>query len=123
LVPLTGAVIVTTPQSIALSDVRKAAAMFNKLNVPILGVVENMAGFVCPHCHEKTNIFAEGGADKLSADFDIPVVGQVPLDPSLCQSGEVGTPIVKAAAHSPTAEALHAIARQIAARVSVANAE
>ena len=122
LVPLTGAVIVTTPQSIALSDVRKAAAMFNKLNVPILGVVENMSGFVCPHCHEKTAIFAEGGAKTLSEAYHIPVLGQVPIEPAVCESGEVGTPIVKAAPKSQSAESLRAIARQLAARISVANA-
>jgi len=123
LVPLTGAVIVTTPQSIALSDVRKAVGMFNKLNVPILGVVENMADFECPHCHERTAIFAEGGAQTLADAFDMPVLGRVPIDPSVCVSGEVGNPIVKAAPNSSTAAALREIARQIAARISVANAQ
>lgn len=122
LVPLTGAVIVTTPQSIALSDVRKAAAMFQKLNVPILGVVENMDGFVCPHCRQRTAIFAEGGAQTLSEAFHIPVLGRVPIDPAVCLSGETGDPIVRGHPGSPAAEAFRAAARQTAARVSVANA-
>lgn len=121
LVPLCGAVIVTTPQSIALSDVRKAAAMFKKLNVPILGVVENMTEFVCPHCKGRTAIFLEGGAQALSEAYGIPVLGSIPLDPSVCQSGETGHPLAKAFPASETARAMRDMARQVAAKISLGN--
>src|SRR6185436_14854016 len=81
-VPLMGSVIVTTPQSIALSDVKKAVAMFQKLNVPILGIVENMSEFHCPHCGKTSEIFAHGGAETLSKKYGVPVLGKIPLDPT-----------------------------------------
>lgn len=118
-VPLAGAVIVTTPQSIALSDVRKAAAMFNKLKVPMLGVVENMGTFHCPHCAKDSHIFSEGGAKKLADMHHIPVLGQVPLDPLVCQTGETGKPVSITHPDSAPAKAFREIARQTAARVSV----
>jgi ATP-binding protein involved in chromosome partitioning len=89
-VPLAGAVIVTTPQSIALSDVRKAVAMFKKLNVPILGAIENMSGFVCPHCSKESKIFSDGSAKTLKETFGISLMGQIPLDPKVCEASEVG---------------------------------
>ena len=118
-VPLTGAVIVTTPQSIALSDVRKAAAMFQKLNVPLLGVVENMGVFVCPHCRKESEIFSHGGGEALAKKYGIPVLGSIPLDPSVCQTGESGRPICRSRPDSPPAKALRDAARRIAAAVSV----
>lgn len=121
-VPLSGSVIVTTPQSIALSDVRKAVAMFKQLNVPILGAVENMSGFVCPHCSRESKIFAEGSARTLEQDFSIKLLGAVPLDPRVCQAGEGGTPIVLSHPDSLPAKALREAARQVAAAVSVRNA-
>ena len=121
-VPLSGSVIVTTPQSIALSDVRKAVAMFKQLNVPILGAIENMSGFVCPHCSKESKIFAEGGAKTLEKDFGIKLLGAVPLDPRVCQAGEGGTPIVLSHPDSLPAKALREAARRVAAAVSVRNA-
>ena len=118
-VPLMGAVIVTTPQSIALSDVRKAVSMFNKLNVPILGVVENMAQFVCPHCRKPSEIFSRGGAETLSKKFGIPVLGRIPLDPAVCETGETGHPIASREPESPTGRAFRDMARRIAGQVSV----
>ena len=118
-VPLAGAVIVTTPQSIALSDVRKAAAMFNKLKVPMLGVVENMGTFHCPHCGKDSHIFSEGGAQKLADMHNIPLLGQVPLDPLVCQTGETGKPVSITHPDSAPAKAFRDIARKTAARVSV----
>ncbi len=118
-VPLAGAVVVTTPQSIALSDVRKAAAMFNKLKVPMLGIVENMGAFVCPHCGKESRIFSEGGAKTLSLKYGIPVLGSVPLDPSVCEAGESGKPVTVAHPDSAPAKAFRELARQVAARVSV----
>ena len=121
-VPIVGAVIVTTPQSIALSDVRKAVAMFNQLKVPILGAVENMSGFVCPHCSKESKIFSEGSAQTLAGKYGIKLLGGVPLDPRVCEAGENGTPIVLSHPDSLPAKALREAARQVAAAVSVLNA-
>lgn len=117
--PLVGAVIVTTPQSIALSDVRKAASMFNKLKVPMLGVVENMGAFACPHCGTVSEIFSHGGAKSLADKHGIPLLGSVPLDPKVCDAGETGKPVCLSQPDSAPAKAFREIARQIAARVSV----
>ncbi|MBI4425920.1 MAG: Mrp/NBP35 family ATP-binding protein [Elusimicrobia bacterium] len=121
-VPLMGAVIVTTPQSIALSDVRKAVAMFQKLNVPLLGVVENMGEFACPHCGKTSEIFSRGGAEDLAKRHGVPLLGRVPLDPTVCQTGESGKPISVSRPDSAPAKAFRALARQVAAAVSVRSA-
>jgi len=121
-VPLAGAVIVTTPQSIALSDVRKAVAMFKKLNVPILGAVENMSGFVCPKCSTVSKIFSEGSAKTLEKSYGIPLLGSIALDPKVCDASETGTPITIAAPDSVPARTFRETARKIAAAVSVRNA-
>ncbi len=120
-VPLTGAVIVTTPQTIALSDVRKAVGMFKKLNVPVLGVVENMSEFICPHCRKGSRIFSEGGGRTLSEKFLVPHLGSIPLDPAVCESGERGKPVVLSHPESAPAAALRHLARQVAAQVSLQN--
>lgn len=118
-VPLMGAVIVTTPQTIALSDVKKAMAMLQKLNVPILGVIENMSEFVCPHCKKKSEIFSHGGAESLSRKYGVPMLGRVPLDPTVCETGETGKPVCASHPDSAPAKALREAARQVAAAVSV----
>ncbi|MBI5630551.1 MAG: Mrp/NBP35 family ATP-binding protein [Elusimicrobia bacterium] len=118
-VPLMGAVIVTTPQSIALSDVRKAAAMFTKLRVPLLGVVENMGEFSCPHCRKISRIFSSGGAQALAEKYEIPVLGSIPLDPLVCETGEIGKPVAVSHPDSAPARAFQELAQQVAARVSV----
>jgi ATP-binding protein involved in chromosome partitioning len=120
-VPLVGAVVVSTPQSIALSDVRKAVAMFKKMNVPILGLVENMSEFVCPHCKTGTPIFHKAGAKDLADEHRIPFLGEIPLDPEVCVAAENGTPAILANAESPTTTALRLVARQVAAQVSLQN--
>ena len=122
-VPLAGAVIVTTPQSIALSDVRKAAAMFTKLRVPMLGVVENMSAFICPHCNKTSEIFSHGGGKTLADKYGIPVLGSVPLDPKVCETGETGKPVSVSQPDSAPAKAFRDIARKAAARVSVLAAQ
>jgi ATP-binding protein involved in chromosome partitioning len=121
-VPLAGAVIVTTPQSIALSDVRKAVSMFKKLNVPILGAIENMSGFICPHCSKESKIFAEGSAKTLSGQMGISLLGAIPLDPNVCTASETGTPITISHPDSVPAKAFRETARKVAASVSVRNA-
>jgi ATP-binding protein involved in chromosome partitioning len=120
-VPLVGSVIVTTPQSVAISDVRKAVAMFKKLNVPILGVVENMAEFACPNCKHVSRIFSEGGAKALAEKQLLPFLGSIPLDPTVCEGGETGVPVVLSHPMSAVGTAFRHLARQIAAQVSLQN--
>jgi ATP-binding protein involved in chromosome partitioning len=122
LVPMTGAVIVTTPQDVALLDSRKGLEMFRKVNVPVLGIVENMSTFVCPHCSKSTDIFSHGGGEKAAEKLDVPFLGAVPIDPAIRQGGDEGRPIVSALPDSPQAKAFVAIAGKVAQQISVLNA-
>ncbi|MCS7251672.1 MAG: Mrp/NBP35 family ATP-binding protein [Thermoflexus sp.] len=121
LASVTGAVVVTTPQGVAVSDVGRAVRMFERLEVPVLGVVENMSGFVCPHCEQVTEIFGKDGGRRLAERIGVPFLGSVPLDPRVVAGGEAGRPIVIAHPDSHAARALRAIAQQVAARISVLN--
>ncbi len=116
--PLTGAVVVSTPQDVALSDAKKGINMFKKVEVPVLGLVENMSYFVCPHCHERTEIFDHGGAEKASKDFDVPFLGEIPLDIKIRVGGDIGEPIVIAEPKSPVAQAFKKIAESVMAQVA-----
>jgi ATP-binding protein involved in chromosome partitioning len=118
-VPLGGAVLVTTPKEVALSDVGKALAMFKRMSVPVLGLVENMAGFVCPHCGELTEIFGRGGGERFCQEHGIDFLGGVPLDITVRQGGDVGVPAVAQREPGPAARALTAVAGAVAARMSV----
>ena len=118
-VPLTGAVLVTTPQEVALADVAKALAMFKRVSVPILGLVENMSGFVCAHCGEVTDLFGRGGGERYAAENGIDFLGGVPLDITVRQGADVGVPAVSQRQPGPAAVALEHIARAIAGKVSV----
>ncbi|HEY8637502.1 MAG TPA: Mrp/NBP35 family ATP-binding protein [Candidatus Limnocylindrales bacterium] len=118
-VPLSGAVLVTTPQEVALSDVGKALAMFKRLSVPILGLVENMTAFACPHCGELTEIFGRGGGERFCQEHGIDFLGGVPLDVTVRQGGDVGVPAVAQREPGPAARALTAVAGAVAARMSV----
>ncbi|MEW6324797.1 MAG: Mrp/NBP35 family ATP-binding protein [Nitrospirota bacterium] len=122
LVPMTGAVIVTTPQDVALLDSRKGLEMFRKVNVPLLGIVENMSYFVCPHCEKTTEIFSRGGGEKAAAKLEVPFLGAVPIDPAIRQGGDEGKPIVVADPASPQAQAFMAIAGKVAQQISILNA-
>jgi ATP-binding protein involved in chromosome partitioning len=121
LLPLTGAVIVTTPQDVALADVRKGMAAFDQLNVPLLGVIENMSYFVCPHCGERTDIFSHGGGKRAAEELGIPFLGEVAIDPAIRAGGDDGQPIVAVAPHSPQARSFTDIAGALAAKISVLN--
>jgi len=118
-VPLSGAVLVTTPQEVSLSDVTKALAMFKRLSVPVLGVVENMTAFVCPHCGESHEIFGRGGGERFAAEHAIDFLGGIPLDVTVRQGGDVGVPAVAQREPGPAAQALNAVAGAVAAHVSV----
>jgi ATP-binding protein involved in chromosome partitioning len=120
-VPMAGAVLVTTPQGVSVSDVRKAFGMFRQLNIPILGVVENMSHFVCGHCQERTEIFGGGGGRKMAEELQIPFLGEVPIDTRVREGGDFGRPIVDAVPDAPAAHAFAAVASQVAAQVSVQN--
>jgi ATP-binding protein involved in chromosome partitioning len=118
LVPLTGAVTVTTPQEVALHDVRKGMMMFKKVNVPLLGIVENMSYFLCGHCGERTEIFSHGGGERAAATLGIPFLGRVPIDPAIRDGGDSGTPIVMADPASPQSAAFRDIAQRIMTSVT-----
>jgi ATP-binding protein involved in chromosome partitioning len=115
--PLSGAIMVTTPQEVSLLDVRKGLQMFRKMNVPVLGIVENMAGFACPHCGHTTAIFGEGGGQKLAQEFDVPVLGSIPIDPETRVGGDTGEPIVVARPSSPQADAFRRVAGAVRDRL------
>jgi ATP-binding protein involved in chromosome partitioning len=116
---LSGAVIVTTPQDVALEDVYRAVRMFGQVRVPIIGIVENMSGFVCPHCGKATDIFRSGGGRDAAERVGAPLLGQVPLDQEICEGGDAGVPIVVANPENPRAAALRAIAGEVAARLAL----
>ncbi len=122
-IPLTGALIVTTPQDVALLDVRKSIAMFEKVKVPILGVVENMSSFVCPHCGKATDIFSKGGGARAAEALRIPFLGEIPLVPEVRSGSDTGHPIVLTQPESPAAKALTDAARKLAAQVSILAAQ
>jgi ATP-binding protein involved in chromosome partitioning len=120
-VPMAGAVIVTTPQTVALLDARKGLRMFQQLGVPILGIVENMSYFIPPDLPDKSyDIFGSGGGEKTAKELEIPLLGCVPLEISLREGGDGGVPIVAGHPESASAQALTKIAQQVAAKVSIA---
>jgi ATP-binding protein involved in chromosome partitioning len=116
-VPLTGAVIVTTPQDVALIDARKGLAMFRKVNVPVLGIVENMSYYICKHCGERTEIFGHGGGRKTAEMLGVPFLGEVPIDPKVVVGGDTGEPIVVMDPESSAAQAFRDIAARIVKQI------
>jgi ATP-binding protein involved in chromosome partitioning len=119
-VPLRGAVIVSTPQDLALIDARKGLAMFSKTQIPVLGIIENMSLFICPHCGSESHIFGHGGARSEAAKMAVPFLGEIPLVPAIRETSDAGTPIVVAAPHGKEAQAFLAIAKEVAASVASA---
>ena len=118
-ISLTGAVIVTTPQDIALADARKGIRMFEKVHVPVLGIVENMSYFVCGHCGEREEIFAHGGGRKAAESFGVPFLGELPLQTSVRVGGDTGHPIVATSPDSSAGKAFANIACEVARQVSI----
>jgi ATP-binding protein involved in chromosome partitioning len=116
-VPLTGAVIVSTPSDVALQDARKAIEMFRQMKVDIVGIVENMSFFTCPHCQHEVDIFSRGGAEKTAKQFDAAFLGAIELDPEIRRAGDSGSPAVLRGEDSPHAKALFEFARRVVARV------
>src|SRR5512138_2719731 len=117
-----GAIIVTTPQEVSVGDALRGAKMFQRVGVPVLGIVENMSWFECPHCGKPSALFGSGGGERLAAALELPLLGQIPLYPRVLEGGDAGTPIVTADASSSAAKALTAIASKIASLAGAARA-
>lgn len=116
-VPLTGAIIVTTPQDVALIDARKGLEMFKQAEVPVLGILENMSYFVCPHCNERSEIFASGGAQRTAEKTETQVLGEIPLDPAIREGGDTGTPFVISHPDSVSAKVFEGLAKSLTANL------
>ena len=112
-----GAVIVTTPQEVSVLDVRKCINFCGQTRTPVLGVVENMSGFVCPHCGESTDLFKKGGGEKMAAELGVPYLGSIPIEPAVVEGGDSGAPIVKASPDSLVAKAFEGMADQLIKQV------
>ena len=116
-VAVSGAVIVTTPSVVALADVRKAIEMFRQVNVEILGVVENMSSFTCPHCKEPIDIFGHGEGTKTAVAYGVPVLGEIEIDPRIRLGGDTGKPVAAQGESAPAAQSLYKVAKAVVARL------
>ena len=121
-VPLTGAIVVSTPSDVSLQDARKAIEMFRQMKVDLVGMVENMSYFVCPHCNHEVDIFSRGGAEKTASQFGVDFLGAVQLDPDIRKAGDSGKPTVLDGEGSPHAKSLFDFARKVETRVKEINA-
>ena len=119
-VPVAGSVLVTTPQTVAVADTRRAVRMYQKLNVPTLGLIENMSHFVCPTCRTESDIFGKGGGEALATDLSVPFLGRIPIYEPIRVGGDTGVPIVVGEPDSPAAQAFRAAAQRLAAQLSIA---
>jgi ATP-binding protein involved in chromosome partitioning len=119
-VPVAGAVVVTTPQQVSLSDSRRAVRMYQKLNIPTLGIVENMSYYACPNCHHESDLFGYGGGEQISNDIGIPFLGRLPVYQPISLGSDRGIPIVVAEPDSPATRAFLTVAERVAAQVSIA---
>jgi len=120
-VPVAGSVVVTTPQTVSVADTRRAVRMYQKLNVPTLGLVENMSHFVCPSCRHESDIFGKGGGESLAEELSVPFLGRIPLYEPIRVGGDVGVPITIGEKTSPAAEAFRHAANRLAAQLSIAS--
>jgi len=118
-IPLSGAIIVTTPQDVALADAIKGLQMFREVKTPVLGIIENMSYFICPHCGHRVDIFGSGGGERVANAYGVELLGQIPIDPAVREGGDTGRPIVVSHPNSATAIAFREAARRAAARLAV----
>ncbi|MDR0477260.1 MAG: Mrp/NBP35 family ATP-binding protein [Desulfobulbaceae bacterium] len=116
-IPLVKAVVVTTPQQVALADVRKSINFCKAVKMEIVGVVENMSGLICPHCQEVVEVFKSGGGEQMARDFDLPFLGRIPMDPQVVMAGDDGRPYLSTAADSPAAQAFASVVKAIELRL------
>lgn len=121
-VPLTGAVVVSTPSDVSLQDARKAIEMFRMVKVDVLGLVENMSSFRCPHCHQEVDIFSKGGGERTAKEFDVPFLGAVDLDPEVRLRGDSGNPVALEGEASEHAKSFYDVARKVEERVQAVKA-
>jgi len=117
LVPVTGAIVITTPSTVALADVRKAIEMFRQVNVDILGVVENMSYFTCPHCNERIDVFGSGEGRRIAEAYGVPLLAEIEIDPKIRIGGDTGKPVGLPGPDAPDAKSVYAMARAVAARL------
>ncbi len=122
-IPLTGAVIVTTPQPVSLIDARKGLQMFNRVNVPVLGIIENMSYFIAPDTGNRYDIFGHGGGKSLAEELKVPFLGGIPIDPRIREGGDLGNPIVASIPDSEEAKIIIEISKNLAAQISINNAD
>ena len=120
-VPVAGAIVVTTPQLVSLADSRRAVAMYKKLNIPTLGIVENMSYFVCRNCHHEADIFGHGGGEQMAAELRVPFLGRIPIYQPIREGSDTGVPLLISEPESPAARAFMAAAERAAAQVSIAS--
>jgi ATP-binding protein involved in chromosome partitioning len=121
-VPLTGAVVVSTPSDVSLEDARKALGMFAQVNVEVLGIIENMSHFTCPHCHQEIDIFSRGGAERMAQQFNVPFLGSIELIPAIREGGDRGLPVALAGPKSPQATAFYSAAQKLMEQAEAAAA-
>jgi ATP-binding protein involved in chromosome partitioning len=121
MVPVADAIVVTTPQQVSLADSRRAVAMYKKLNIPPLGIIENMSYFVCGHCGQEADIFGRGGGEQMATDLSLPFLGRVPIYQPIREGGDAGVPLMISEPHSPAADAFMAAAERTAAQLSIAS--
>ena len=120
-VPVAGAIVVTTPQQVSLADSRRAVAMYKKLNIPPLGIIENMSYFVCTDCHHEADIFGHGGGEKMAAELGVPFIGRIPIYQPIREGSDTGVPLMISEPDSPAGRAFMAAAERTAAQVSIAS--
>jgi ATP-binding protein involved in chromosome partitioning len=120
-VPVAGSIVVTTPQQVSLADSRRAVAMYKKLNIPPLGILENMSHFVCPNCAHESEIFGHGGGERMASELGVPFIGRIPIYQPIREGGDSGVPLVIGEPGSPAAQAFVGAAEQLAAQISLAS--
>jgi ATP-binding protein involved in chromosome partitioning len=120
-VPVAGAIVVTTPQQVSLADSRRAVAMYRKLNIPTLGIIENMSYFVCTNCSHEADIFGHGGGEQLAVELGVPFIGRIPIYQPIREGGDTGVPLAMSEPESPAGRAFMAAAERTAAQVSIAS--
>jgi ATP-binding protein involved in chromosome partitioning len=120
-VPVAGSIVVTTPQQVSLADSRRAIRMYQKLNIPTLGIIENMSHFVCPGCGHESDIFGQGGGEKMASEMNVAFLGRVPIYQPIREGSDRGVPLVLSEPDSPAAKAFIATAERVAAEISIAS--
>jgi ATP-binding protein involved in chromosome partitioning len=120
-VPVAGAIVVTTPQQVSLADSVRAVAMYKKLNIPTLGIIENMSYFVCTNCRHEADIFGHGGGERMATELGVPFLGRIPIYQPIREGSDSGVPLIVSEPHSPAAQAFMAAAERTAAQVSIAS--